>query len=190
MAADGGPMLCDQRIVDLQWSTQGHTFFSTVGILPLKCFDMIVGADWLEEHSPMWVHWGRKLMRFTREGKRVSLQGLTNDVMQCPAVKSQILKALKGLLNRQAVSHCIQLRLDSAQTSQFQEEFVVAIISDQMIHPKVEELLEQFSDIFQSPNTLPPPRPFDHTIPLLLGSQPVNIRAYRYSPAQKDEIEK
>ncbi|XP_066365248.1 uncharacterized protein [Miscanthus floridulus] len=40
------------------------------------------------------------------------------------------------------------------------------------------------------PNTLPPQRPFDHHIKLLLGDPPVNIRPYRYSPAQKDEIEK
>jgi hypothetical protein len=77
---------------------------------------MIVGVDWLEEHSPMWVHWGRKLMRFTDNGKRVSLQGLNSDLEQCPAVFS---KALKGLLNRQVVSHCIQLRLDDQQYMKF-----------------------------------------------------------------------
>lgn len=53
VAADGSPMVCDQRIPKLQWSAQGHSFTSFVGILPLRCFDMIVGADWLETHSPM-----------------------------------------------------------------------------------------------------------------------------------------
>jgi hypothetical protein len=28
MAADGSPMVCDQKIPSLQWSVQGHTFFS------------------------------------------------------------------------------------------------------------------------------------------------------------------
>lgn len=41
----------------------------------------------------MWVHWGRKTMRFTMNEKRITLQGLNPDVVQCPAMTS---KALKG----------------------------------------------------------------------------------------------
>jgi hypothetical protein len=56
--------------------------------------------------------------------------------------------------------------------------------------PPVERLLEQYPDIFTDPSSMPSPRPFDHSIPLLPGATPVNIRSYRYSPAQKDKIEK
>lgn len=48
VAADGSPMVCDQKISDLQWHVQGLTFLSSAGILALKCFDMILGANWLE----------------------------------------------------------------------------------------------------------------------------------------------
>ena len=44
--------------------------------------------------------------------------------------------------------------------------------------------------VFQEPEGLPPPRLFDHSIPLVPGARPVNLRPYRYSPAQKDEIER
>lgn len=37
---------------------------------------------------------------------------------------------------------------------------------------------------------MPPRRSFDHQIELLPSAAPVNVRPYRYSPAQKDEIEK
>jgi hypothetical protein len=37
---------------------------------------------------------------------------------------------------------------------------------------------------------LPPPRLFDHYIPLLPGSVPVNTRLCRYSPLHKTEIER
>lgn len=39
IAADGSPMICNQRINNLQWSVQGHTFTSSVGILLvfIKC---------------------------------------------------------------------------------------------------------------------------------------------------------
>jgi hypothetical protein len=69
--------------MDLQWSAKGYTFTSTVGILTLRCFDMILGQDWLEECNPMWVHWTKKLMKFIRNGVRIHLQGVIGDVSKC-----------------------------------------------------------------------------------------------------------
>jgi len=58
-------------------------------------------------------------------------------------------------------------------------------------HPaEIQKVLDEYEDIFQEPNTLPPTIPFDHSIHLLPRAPPVNIRSYRYSPAQKDETEK
>jgi hypothetical protein len=42
--------------------------------------------------------------------------------------------------------------------------------------------------LFDEPSELPPQRQFDHVIPLL--PKPVILRAYRYNPAQKDEVER
>lgn len=44
--------------------------------------------------------------------------------------------------------------------------------------------------MFAVPTGLPPIKPYDHHIPLLPGSIPVNSRPYRYSPAHKTEFEK
>ena len=54
--ADGSPMVSDKMIMKLQWFIQGHTFSYDTRILPLKHYDMILGADWLEQHSPTWIH--------------------------------------------------------------------------------------------------------------------------------------
>jgi len=51
-------------------------------------------------------------------------------------------------------------------------------------------LLEEFSVAFDPPSGLPPSRSCDHTIPLIEGATPVNVRPYRYPPAVKDEIER
>jgi hypothetical protein len=50
--------------------------------------------------------------------------------------------------------------------------------------------LGQFKEIFAEPHSLPPRRADDHWIPLIPGAQPVNARPYRYSPQQKNEIER
>jgi hypothetical protein len=50
--------------------------------------------------------------------------------------------------------------------------------------------LDEFSDVFQPPDSLPPSRACNHAIPLIPGAQPFYIRPYRYPPALKDEIER
>ena len=51
-------------------------------------------------------------------------------------------------------------------------------------------MLREYTDLFAEPTCLPPRSEADHQIPLLPGSQPINVRPYRYSPAQKSEIKK
>jgi hypothetical protein len=60
---------------------------------------------------------------------------------------------------------------------------------EEVIPEDIQQLVHQFVDIFQSPTKLPPQRALDHHIPLVSGATPVNVKPYRYSPAQKDEIE-
>ena len=54
----------------------------------------------------------------------------------------------------------------------------------------IHKLLMEFEDMFATPQTLPPHRILDHSIHLKPNSEPVNLKAYRYSPIQKAEIEK
>ncbi|XP_070035135.1 uncharacterized protein [Nicotiana tomentosiformis] len=58
-------------------------------------------------------------------------------------------------------------------------------------HVVIEELLSQYHQVFAKPTTLPPQRgAFDHSIPLIPGTKPINIRPYMYSSMKKDIIEK
>jgi len=67
---------------------------------------MILGEDWLEGCSPMWVHCTKKIMRFIHNGTRVTLRGVRSEVSKCSAVSAS---RLKELLRGRAVTHCIQL---------------------------------------------------------------------------------
>lgn len=54
----------------------------------------------------------------------------------------------------------------------------------------INTVIQQFSDVFAEPISLPPRRNDDHHIPLKSYANPVNIRSYRYNVFQKNEIEK
>lgn len=53
-----------------------------------------------------------------------------------------------------------------------------ATIQSTGIPTEVQVFISEFEDIFQTPTTLPPPRPFDHHVQLIPGAQLVNIRPY------------
>lgn len=62
--------------------------------------------------------------------------------------------------------------------------------SEPPLPPDIAALLAKFPSVFSTPSGLPPARSCDHVIPLVSGATPVNIRAYRYPPTLKDEIER
>jgi hypothetical protein len=62
--------------------------------------------------------------------------------------------------------------------------------SSSALSPDLQALLADYQDVFSEPKQLPPQRTLDHAITLFESAQPVNSRPYRYSPLQKDEIER
>jgi hypothetical protein len=61
---------------------------------------------------------------------------------------------------------------------------LVAVSADLM-----EDLLQSFASLFDTPTGLPPPRDRQHHIRLVPGTAPVAVRAYRYAHLQKEELE-
>jgi hypothetical protein len=172
--ANGQKMMSSQEVKEFIWLSQGHTFSTAVRVLPLKCYDLVLGMDWLENHSPMWIHWIRKCMRFTYQGKRISLHGVKEKTQSCLAIS---MKKLQGLLWKGGVAQMLQLSP------------VLTEEQPPVIPPAIQNLVEEYKELFQEPKQLPPQRPMDHHIPLLPGATPVNVKPYRYSPSQKDKIE-
>jgi hypothetical protein len=62
--------------------------------------------------------------------------------------------------------------------------------TSRVIHPIPKLILDKSQNVFEIPIDLPPSRgEHDYKIPLLLGIQPPNVRAYKYPFSQKNEIE-
>lgn len=71
-------MLASPRFLqNVVWLIDDYSFTSNLKILPLTHFDVILGMDWLEKHSPMQIHWKSKWLQFQYHGSQITLQGLS-----------------------------------------------------------------------------------------------------------------
>lgn len=173
--ADGGILHCNKEIVDCLWLVQGQSFLTSLKVLPLGSYDVILGMDWLEQHSPMKVDWQAKTLQFNYNQKEICLKGVKANIQNCKTLSAT---QVQGLVHRSAVRHVVEFCS------------IELAVEDSDIPAEVSQLLLKFAPIFEEPKGLPPSRAFDHSIPLLPGAKPVNLRPYRYNPVQKDEIER
>ena len=66
----------------------------------------------------------------------------------------------------------------------------MGLVKEEKIPDVVQELLNQYGELFKEPTQLPLHRSHDHKIPLKEGANAVNMRPYRHSSLQKDVVEK
>ena len=92
--------------------------------------------DWLEQFSPMKVDWKHKWLALPYNGSTVVLYG---DVPSAP--EGTVIQVCAVELH--------------------ETEPVVSIYC----HPEIQQILDEFSVLFELPTTLPPSRACDHIIP-------------------------
>lgn len=174
--ANGSILTCTHEVADCPLLIQGCQFQTTFRILPLQCYDAILRMDWLERFSSLEIQWTQKWLSFMLNGRKIQLQGLKDSTDNLPIPGDH----LHAMLKQDAVWCVVQVHLlDSSDES-----------SIRLFSPQIQELLYQYSVLFSEPSGTPPVRCINHTIPLLSGTQHFRLRPYRYTPAQKDEIEK
>jgi hypothetical protein len=163
--ANGQILKCEHYLPAATWVMSGVQFSADLKFLPLPSFDLVVGMDWLTQHSPMKIDWANKWMAIQYQGHSVRMQG----VLSCfhPEAKLELM-----------------LVSDTEQCEVSIEPV------DTHIDSRLETILLQFAELFSEPVGLPPSRQCDHAIPLIDGAQPCNVKPYRYPPLLKDEIEK
>jgi hypothetical protein len=54
--ANGGVISCTHELSQQLWAVQGYTLCTTMKIILLSGYDVILGMDWLESNSPMEIH--------------------------------------------------------------------------------------------------------------------------------------
>ncbi|XP_044326440.1 uncharacterized protein [Triticum aestivum] len=177
--ANGDRLTCNHIVPELRWWMQGHTFATPMRELDIGAYDGILGMDLLAQHSPMTCHWQDKWVKFSHDGEEVTLRGApTKTPTTIKAIKpDELCKMIAGndVWAMAMVDSCGRAppprRKCASQTP-------------------LADLLEEFVDVFAAPKGPPPHRQYDHALTLVEGAIPANTRPYRYSPLQKDEIER
>ncbi|XP_038695444.1 uncharacterized protein LOC119992723 [Tripterygium wilfordii] len=145
--------------------------------------------DWLKTLGEVLWDFDHLLMRFTKDGREVSITGINSKPIKVIEAQrmERLLKVAKPLgvvvtpLSTQSV-----FRLEG-QVMLVQKGQVM--LGQEGSEPAINNLIQRFNKLFDEPTWLPPLREHNHRIPTVPGSSPVNMRLYRYAHFQKVEIE-
>jgi hypothetical protein len=142
-------------------------------VLELQGYDIVLGCDWIYDHSPVGLNLKTREFTIEQEGKKIKLVDETLPNKHFLVTHKKMQKLLrKGAVGAVLYVQALQMGKEVAPTL-----------------PMVEAVLETHKAIFQEPTDLPPERAIDHKIPLQPGSEVVNTRPYRLSHSQKNTME-
>jgi hypothetical protein len=80
--AGGGMLYNDSILRGVQWTVDGCSFHFDFRTLPLVNFDVVIGMDWLKDHSPMQADWRHKWLAVPYDGQIRVLQGIAPSLPQ------------------------------------------------------------------------------------------------------------
>ena len=154
-------------------------------VIPLGGHDIVLGVQWLSTLGPLTWDFQKLEMVFKWGSSKVLLRGIS------PGSVREI-KAKRVKENRDSD---IQLHMIYAYEESDWTPMKLSVLqsqgSERLGVEEINELTEQFKDIFEEPKALPPFKEnHNHKIILKEGSDPVNQRPYRYAVQQKNEIDK
>ena len=136
--ANGENLKCQGRFEEVQIDLHGTIFSLTLYSLPLTGLDVILGIQWLETLGSVMCDWRKLTMEFRWKSQTKKLVGIDGQNIQAASIK----EITKGIRPSHALFVvCLQVSQTELQLS---------------IHPSLHELLQEFSDLFIEPSSLPP----------------------------------
>ncbi|XP_015688048.1 uncharacterized protein LOC107303452 [Oryza brachyantha] len=175
--AGGGELLSDLQVPETNYTIQQEKFCNKFNLIPLKGYDVILGADWIYQHSPIELDLKQRSLSITKCGKMMVIQDFTKPGKHWTAQG----KSAGKLWRKGEVGCMIQIHLISEQSQGNSKQM--------SIPTEIEKLLLNFPEVVQEPKGLPPKRECDHSIHLKAGAEPPNLRPYRVPHYQKESME-
>ena len=179
--ADGTQIQCQGIVKNFCWKLNGLEFTADVLVISLGSCDMVLGIQWLSTLGTVKRDFHKLIMQFSWKGQSVKLKGVAPQ-------KLKVLKICSDKLLTSAAQLClIQVKeINLTQLTSSDQKKSEEIVID----TELAQLKQEYADVFKEPDKLPPSRGiFDHKIPLQAGTNPINIKPYRYLLKQRDVIE-
>ena len=170
---------------------QGQEFKTDLLVLPVEGCEIVLGMQWLTTIGDVKWNFGDLRMEFMQNGHKVVLRGMKHYGLQF--VRQKKMQKLLRKPEQIAGAQLCMIRMIQEPEPEPLSLFTITAGTnggqdgDSL---DLESLLSEYDDLFQEPNGLPPARLHDHRIVLKDGTEPVNVRPYRYPAFQKGEIEK
>ncbi|KAL0561468.1 hypothetical protein IC582_001896 [Cucumis melo] len=174
-----GKGVCESLEVKMKEWTVKEDFLP----LELGGVDVILVMQWLYSLGVTVCDWKNLTLTFYDNEKQICIKGDPS------LTKARVsLKNLMKTWEKQDHGYLIECR--SIEIVELNESMVHQKEEREETEEKLIPILNQFSDIFDWPEKLPPRRSIEHHIHLKEGTNPVNVRPYRYAYHQKEEMER
>ena len=169
----------------MKWMLRGTTFTTDVLLLPLGNCDMVLGIQWLETLGAIQWNFKTLTMDFKLNGRRYVLRGGQSNQSVAEVSEKEMDKLIT---NEEGIQlFCIKVNTEG------HSGLLTMVGSDdnsQAIPHFIKSFIDDHSEVFAEPTTLPPMRSHNQQIILSNGASPVNCRPYRHNAMQKNIIEK
>jgi len=173
--ADGGTMKCEGRCENVKLQMGDYQLKTHMFAIHMGGCDIVLGAEWLRTLGPITMDFQELYMSFKQNNYTHTLRGLQAGA---PSIISA--HRMEKLLKKG--NHGVVAQFNAIQAVKTQSL---------PIHPEMQQILNNHLPVFDKPHELPPSRgEHDHSITLVPGAQPPNVRPYRCPFTQKNEIEK
>ncbi|XP_061357783.1 uncharacterized protein LOC133302076 [Gastrolobium bilobum] len=169
---------CTASCIGVPLNLQAQMFTVDLFVLDLKGDDLVLRIQWLETLGPILTDYAQMSMSFSHNNSTTILQG---DRTITPTQISQA-QFHKLIAQDSVSSYFICLTSTGHDPTPHQRQL--------LLPPTVHQMLTQFHDLFDIPQSLPPDHNTNHHINLFPNSKPVQVRPYRYHYFQKMEIKR
>jgi len=170
-------------LVDI--SLQTSTFTIPFYLLPIEGADVVLGIEWLRTLGPIHTGFSIPYIAFTHQNQKITLQDAHPST-----TTSTTYHQLCQYLSTNSIASLHLLLIDNNPIPPVTLDFDLQNPSSPLysLPFPIQSILLQKKTIFQKPQGLPPPRPHEHHIPLLLHTPPIKVTPYPYPYSHKEII--
>lgn len=152
---------------------QQNTFTIPMYLMPIQGVDVVLGMSWLRTLGTVTSDFSVPSVTFTHNSSQLTLTGHSH-----PSPTPLTHHQLNRDLTTNSLAYAYSILYISPQYHQYPDSFLAiqhleaSLTSLTHPNPAIQNLLNQFTEVFATLQGLPPQRPHDHYIHLLPNSSP------------------